>query len=183
MDLRRLTQVLALMVAIGAIVIVFFIPLDSESYAAAGYSGIFTFSFLTGIFPGPTTIAIFLAAARFQPFWIALVAGVGSALGESSSYLAGYGSNAIIDDVGDGPGGIRRTSLFRWFEHNIARWMAANPTLTIFMFSLVPNPLIDVAGIVAGRVAFPFGRYLVATTLGKIGRFAIVAFLGDLWLA
>ena len=173
MDLRRLTQILALLVAVAAVVAVFFIPLDSESYAAAGYSGIFTFSFLTGVFPGPTTIAIFLAAARFQPMWIAIVGGVGSALGESSSYLAGYGSNAIVEEIGDGPAGLRRTRLIRWFGANIARWMAANPSLTIFLFSLIPNPLIDVAGIVAGRAAYPFGRYLIATTVGKIGRFAI----------
>ena len=182
MDLRRLTQIGALLLAAAALVAVFFIPLDSASYEAAGYGGIFTFSLLTGIFPGPTTVAIFFLSGRYQPFWVAVSAGVGSALGETSSYLAGYGSNAVIDKIGDGPAGIRRSRLWQWFEHNIAKWMVANPALTILLFSLIPNPLIDVAGIVAGRTGYPLLRYLAATIVGKIGRFAIVAYLGRLWL-
>ena len=182
MDLRRLTQIGALLLAVAALVAVLFIPLDSASYAAAGYSGIFTFSLLTGIFPGPTTVAIFLLGGRYQPFWVAITAGIGSALGETSSYFAGYGSNAIIAKIGDGPAGIRRSRLWQWFEQNIARWMVENPALTILLFSLIPNPLIDVAGIVAGRTGYPLFRYLIATTIGKIGRFAIVAYLGRLWL-
>ena len=88
MDLRRLIQLLALLVATIAIAIVIVAPKDAASYTAASYSGIFAFAFVTGVFPGPTTVAIFVAGAHFHPLWIAVSGGLGSALGESTSYLA-----------------------------------------------------------------------------------------------
>ncbi len=182
MGVRRLVQLAALLVAIAALVAVFFMPLDSESYASDGYSGIFTFALVTGVFPAPTTVVIFLAGNRLHPVGIALAGGLGSALGEASSYLVGYGSLALIGKGNQWLERLRHWRPVHWFEQNIASWMAAHPALTIFLVSLIPNPVIDITGMVAGRAAYSLPRYLLATALGKIGRFLLVAWLGGLWL-
>jgi uncharacterized membrane protein YdjX (TVP38/TMEM64 family) len=49
----------------------------------------------------------------------------------------------------------------------------------MFVMSVIPNPLFDVAGAVAGVVRMPLGRFFLAVLAGKIIKDMYMAAVGD----
>jgi membrane protein DedA with SNARE-associated domain len=93
-----------------------------------------------------------------------VVAGLGQAVGELSGYLAGYGGQTMAE------------RLPRYAQ--IARWMRRYGPAVIFVLALVPNPLFDVAGIVAGSTRMPLLLFFVSCAMGKILKNLIAAWAG-----
>lgn len=152
-------------------VAVLFIPLNPDVLKAYGYGGVFLitlFGAATLFIPGPTMIATFVVGSLLNPVLVAIVAGMGSALGESTGYFAGYASRAIIT-----PQDRNNT----WYQR-IFHWMGMHPFLTIFVLDAIPNLIGDIAGLIAGRTKYSYLRFLIASFLGKTVRFSISAFLG-----
>jgi uncharacterized membrane protein YdjX (TVP38/TMEM64 family) len=133
-----------------------------------GYPGIFLLSIVanaTVIIPVPGVLLTSAMGAVFNPFWVAVAAGSGAALGELSGYLAGFSGQAVI-------------------EHNarydmLTGWMRKYGDLTIFVLALIPNPLFDLAGMTAGALKLPIYRFLFWCWLGKIGKMLIFAYAGN----
>ena len=48
----------------------------------------------------------------------------------------------------------------------------------LFGLAILPTPLFDVAGILAGAIRLPLHRFLVPVIIGKIIKHIIFAFLG-----
>jgi membrane protein YqaA with SNARE-associated domain len=48
----------------------------------------------------------------------------------------------------------------------------------IFVLAFIPNPLFDIAGIIAGGLKIPWWRYLTACVTGRILRYVLLAMLG-----
>ena len=68
-----------------------------------GYLGIFLISLLgaTSVFiPIPSSVVIFALGGNpvFEPLWIAIVAGLGAAVGELTGYAIGLGGRKIIGE-------------------------------------------------------------------------------------
>lgn len=171
---EKLISILIFIFSLAISFSVFFIPIDSQQLAAYGYAGIFIITLLGAaslFIPGPTMIAAFVIGSVLNPLIVSLVAGLGSAIGESTGYAMGYASRALIasskkdDDKGT------------WYW-KIFRWMGDRPFLTIFILSAVPNFLTDIAGLIAGRIEYPYYRFLIATFFGKTIRFGLSAYLG-----
>lgn len=132
-----------------------------------GYIGIFLVSIFanaTIIIPLPGIALTSAMGAVFHPFWVAVAAGSGAALGELSGYLAGFSGQALIEDA-------------RAYER-ITRWMSKYGDITILVLAFIPNPLFDMAGMVAGALKLPWPRFLIYCTLGKILKMLIFAYLG-----
>ena len=57
---------------------------------------------------------------------------------------------------------------------------------TLFMLSVVPNPLFEVAGWTAGATRYSFWKFMGAVTPGKVCRGLLLAYVGEedphLWL-
>jgi membrane protein DedA with SNARE-associated domain len=98
------------------------------------------------------------------PVLVGLAAGAGSALGELSGYLAGFGGRAVIE----------RHDVYDRME----RTMRRAGGITIFVLSLIPNPLVDLAGIAAGALRYPVWRFLLICWLGKTIKCTLVAWAG-----
>ncbi len=136
-------------------------------FARYGYPGVFLVSLLsnaTVVFPVPGLAVTFAMGGVLHPILVGLVAGVGEALGELTGYLAGYGGRAIVED--------RRT------YERVEEWVRHFGLLVIFILSVVPNPLFDLAGIAAGAFRFPLGRFLFSCWLGKTIKTVLVALVG-----
>jgi uncharacterized membrane protein YdjX (TVP38/TMEM64 family) len=136
-----------------------------------GYPGIFLLSILanaTVIIPLPGVILTSAMGAIFNPFWVAIAAGSGAALGELSGFLAGFSGRAVVE----------RTP----WQLKLEGWMRKYGDVTIFLLALIPNPLFDLAGITAGALRVPIWRFLLWCVLGKICKMLIFAYLGDAWL-
>lgn len=152
-------------------VAVFFIPLDPNELKVYGYGGVFIITLLgaaTLFIPGPTMVATFVVGALLNPLLVSLVAGFGSAIGETTGYVAGYASRAFITTQ-------ERSS--NWYQR-IFHWMATHPFLTIFLLDAIPNFVGDIAGLIAGRIRYSYLKFLLASFLGKTIRFSLSAYLG-----
>ncbi len=169
---RRLIQLLALTLAIGITVGLSQLPIDWqnfdwESLKPYGYLGVFVIPLLsdaTVIVPFPGLVGIFIAGGFLNPILVGIVGGIGSALGELVGYLAGYGGRGVIED--------------RAMYSKLEKWMQRNGTLTVFVLSVIPNPMFDMAGIAAGMLKFPLWRFLLACWSGKALKFIVIAYAG-----
>ena len=138
-DAERRSQVETLIASPMGLVVLFFLALISNA---------------TLILPVPGLALTVLAATVANPLVVGIVAGSGQALGEMTGYLAGYSGQELIDNV---PRYARMVD-----------WMRRYGALTIFFLALIPNPLFDLAGIVAGALRMPWWLYLLSAGAGKI---------------
>jgi uncharacterized membrane protein YdjX (TVP38/TMEM64 family) len=148
--------------------VVLFIYRDEvQKIANFGYGGIFFLSILTNatlILPLPGVVFTSAMGAVFNPFWVAIAAGIGAALGETTGYLAGFSGQVIVD---------RKD----WYE-TLTHWMRKYGNLTILVMAIVPNPIFDLAGMAAGMLKLPFFRFLFWCLLGKIIKMLLFAYTG-----
>lgn len=171
---RRLTiiRVLALLAVIAISVYIYSIRDQAEKLAVYGYPGIFILSFLayaTVILPAPGVAVVFAMGAVFNPLGVALAAGAGAALGETTGYLAGFSGQAVIE----------RYDIYE----KMTRWMVKNGPLTILILSAIPNPFFDLAGIAAGALRMPWKRFLFWCFTGETFKMLIFAYAGSTTLS
>lgn len=82
-----------------------------------------------------------MALALPNEWWlVALVGAVGEALRESMAYMAGYGGSAVIENQ-------------RMYQR-LRGWVDRHGMMTVF--SVVPNPFVDLAGLTAGASKYSF---------------------------
>jgi len=160
----------ALLLSIFAIAFFYFSSnvSDLKSY---GYGGLFVINLIGAasiLLPSPAGASVLGGGALLADFlgvpafvWVGLVAGTGEAIGEFSGYAAGYGGRLIIED---------RPAYAR-----IYNWMERRGTLTMFLMSMFPNPLFDIAGLAAGAVRMPVRRFFFTVLAGKV--------IKDTWMA
>ncbi len=152
---------------------IFLLKINPEELRVLGYGGIFVITLLgamTLFVPGPTMVAAFFIGSALNPLLVSLSAGLGSAIGETTGYTAGFATRALIRDPDE---------KVSWYWR-ILRWMLRYPFLTLFIISAIPNPITDISGLIAGRIRYPYWKYLLATFFGKTIRFGIAAYLGAL---
>jgi membrane protein YqaA with SNARE-associated domain len=169
---QRLTlaRILAVVLVIALSLYIFSLGDRARELARYGYPGIFLLSILanaTVLLPAPGVVFIFAMGAVFHPFWVALAAGAGAALGELSGYLAGFGGQAVVEQAGA--------------YQRLRGWMENNPrliSLTILVLAFIPNPLFDLAGITAGTLKMSPTRFLFWCWLGKTLKMLAFAYAG-----
>lgn len=167
----KLVSISVFIISIALSAGVLLIPLNPEELRVYGYGGVFIITLLgaaTLFIPGPTMVATFIVGSQLNPLTVAFVAGLGSAIGETTGYAAGYASLALLSP---------RERNDNWYQR-IFRWMGNHPFLTIFLLDAIPNLLGDIAGLIAGRTKYPYLRFLLASFLGKTVRFGLSAYLG-----
>jgi membrane protein YqaA with SNARE-associated domain len=138
-------------------------------FASYGYLGLFVVSVVgnaTVLLPMPSLVATFVIGGVLNPWLVGIVSGAGMAVGELSGYLAGYGGAPIIE------------TKDRDRYQRLESWMRRYGALTIFVLSVIPNPLFDLAGIAAGALHYPVWRFLLFCFLGKTVKGLVLAFAG-----
>lgn len=161
----------------GAAIVSLFAGFDTATWQRLGYVGIFVTAVVGSAsiaLPLPSAAAVIGSAAVLDgpwgiPAWllIAVVAGAGNTIGELSGYLAGVGGRSFIERQ---PGHAR-----------VARWMQRRGAITLFVLAVIPNPLFDLAGLIAGSARMPLRRFLGIVFAGKIiknGAFALTGAAG-----
>lgn len=141
-----------------------------EGYAPYAYLAVFIATLLstaTVVLPAPGLAVVLAAAAKFNPFWVAVAASLGATLGESTAYFVGYwGSKAIVK---------RNIGIYNRAE----RWMRRHGMVAIVAVAFLPLMLFDFVGIAAGVLRFPFWRFLLAVYMGRLPRSLIEAYMGS----
>jgi len=164
----KVTRILALIFVVGLTIFLYINRENVRQLEGLGYPGIFLVSLLanaTLILPVPGVLFTSAMGAVFNPFWVAVAAGTGAAIGELSGYLAGFSGQGIIE----------RTQWSDRFE----QWMRKYGPVTILVLSFVPNPIFDVAGITAGILKMPLWQFLLFSWIGKVLKMLLFSYGGS----
>ena len=154
----------------------FYFGADTSNLRSWGYAGVFLINLVGSasiLLPSPAVASVFGGGALLDDLlgvpafiWVGLIAGLGEALGEFSGYAAGYGGRIVFEN--------------RPEYERIHRWMERHGTLSIFLLSIFPNPLFDLAGVAAGAVRMPIRRFFLAVLSGKVIKDTYLAAIGGL---
>jgi membrane protein YqaA with SNARE-associated domain len=142
----------------------FYFDVDLAQLNTWGYAGLFVISLISAasiVLPMPGAAAITGAGALLDPvlgipvpLLVGPIAGLAEALGELTGYAAGYGGSPLFRD--------------RPIYPRVKAWMERRGVLTMFLLSIFPNPLVDVAGVAAGAVRMRMGRFFAGVFPGKV---------------
>ncbi|HCU57091.1 MAG TPA: hypothetical protein DF984_02500 [Anaerolineaceae bacterium] len=158
--------ILLLVIALTVVLVVYRDKI--QALQAYGYPGIFLFSILanaTILIPIPGVVFTTAMGAVFNPFWVSIATGAGAALGELSGYLAGFSGQAVVEN----------SERYQ----RVVRWMEKYGDITILVLAFIPNPLFDLAGMVAGILKMPVWKFLIYCVIGKILKMMMFAFTGN----
>ncbi len=160
-------RILAVLAVVAISVLVFSIRDRVEQFAAFGYPGIFLIALLanaTVFLPAPGVAVVFAMGHVFNPLLVGLAAGTGGALGELSGYLAGFGSQGVVE----------RTDIY----NRIHPWVEKYGGWAILILSAIPNPFFDLAGVAAGVTKLPLWRFLLFCWAGQLIKMTAFAYAG-----
>jgi len=160
-------RVLAFLFVVGLSALIVIYSEQLVQLGAYGYSGLFLLNLLasaTLILPAPGLALAFAAGASLNPFLVGLAVGAGSTIGELTGYLAGFSGRGIVESDPQ--------------YERVHRWMVTRGLWVIFILSIVPNPLFDVAGITAGAMRMPVWKFLGAALPGKVIKATLLALAG-----
>jgi membrane protein DedA with SNARE-associated domain len=133
-----------------------------------GYLGIFATALLGSVIPFlpiPYLIAVVLLSNVLNPLVLGIAAGLGGAVGKTTSYFLGRSGYLLSKE---------RTRK----NMDTLRSLAGKyGDLAVFIFAATPLPD-DICFVPIGVVRFPFWRFLLANTAGKLVLAIAVAYLG-----
>ncbi|GIV76380.1 VTT domain-containing protein [Litorilinea aerophila] len=159
--------------AILAIVVVSFWlafnPQWVERFGRWGYVGAFFISMIasaTIILPAPGIAVIIAMGTALDPVLLGIVAGLGSAVGELSGYLAGASGRAFIPE--------EQRVYFNRLHGLTDRYGA----VLLAALAAVPFPLFDLAGVCAGMLRMNILVFLAAVAVGKSIKYIILILVG-----
>ena len=174
---RYYLQVLAIAFVVALCVVLVMQRHEISRFKEYGYLGVFLASIASSAsliipLPGGLVVAtmggILARESMFAPVLVGLVSAIGSTIGETTGYLAGYGGQIVLEGK-------------PWYGRFV-RWMMRRGWLTIFVLALVPNPLFDLAGMAAGALKYPWWKFFLWGTAGRIPKHIGFAYLGVLGL-
>lgn len=166
----RAIQVLTGVIIVGALAAAVYFRDRIQELAAYGYAAVFLVGLLSNatiILPVPGLAVSSVLGGVFNPWLVGLVAGVGQALGELSGYLLGYSGQTLVSD--------------RPLYSRIQGWMRRYGVWVIFVLAVIPNPVFDIGGMMAGALRFPVWKFLGSCAAGKIIKntaFALAGYYG-----
>ncbi len=166
---RVLISGLALAVIVGLCVAAIIHAEELEQAAQWGYAGVFVIAILAGgtvIVPVPGVPVFFTAGSILEPWFVGMVAGLGEAVGVTSTYFAGYAGRGTLSKVEN-----RFSPRFR-------NWIRKHTMLSVFIMSSVPNPLYYPFALMAGILKFRQPGFFFFCFAGKSLKNTAIAFLG-----
>ncbi len=140
-----------------------------EDLQTLGYLGAFLAMLLSNatlVLPAPGLIFVFALGSSLNPLLVGLAAAVGATMGEITGYMTGYSGLAILDQ--------------NQIAQRINGWMTEHGLLTVFVLSIIPNPLFDIAGILAGVSRMPIWQFFGSAFFGKTIQSTLIALAGSM---
>ena len=170
---RRLTllRILAFVFVVGIVVVIFIFRHQVRHLSHLGYLSAFLIPLIanaTIFVPIPGVWVIFAMGAVFNPFFLAIFAGLGAAAGELSGYLLGFSGQGLAE----------RSKLYDRIYAFMDRHHYWSDLLILIM-AVIPNPFFDLAGITAGTLRMPIWRFYFFCAVGSILKMLAFAYGGN----
>ena len=134
-----------------------------------GYLGAFAISLIASasiILPIPGLAVVIAMSNALNPITLGIVAGIGSALGELTGFIAGRTGRVLIPP--------ERQQLVERLHY----WTEKYGGVLLVVLAAIPFPLFDFAGIVAGIVEMPVITFLISVAIGKSIKYIVLIYLG-----
>ena len=168
--MRKKAALSILAVVLVAAVSAYFLwrwTLDPESVGRYGLLGIFVVSMVSHL----TVVArdMFMPmylplTSIYHPVLMGLVAGVGAAVGEVTTYMLGWGVAESMEENG-GP------------DSRLSRWLRKYGLWAVLLVAVTPLPDTPIV-LLAGSSRLPFGRLFLVECLGKTALYSLAAVVG-----
>lgn len=134
-----------------------------------GYLGAFLISLIasaTIILPAPGIAVVIAMSTALDPVLLGIVAGIGSAFGELSGYVAGASGRALVPED--------KRPHFERLHRLTDRYGA----ILLLLLAAIPFPLFDFAGIIAGILRIRVFTFVSMVAVGKSIKYVIMILLG-----
>lgn len=161
-----LTLLLVVAISIG----LFFLGRDPERLAVLknyGYPGAFLVSLVSNasvLLPVPGIIVLIALGTTLNPVLVGLAGAAGGTIGEMTGFVFGV----------SGRGVVRGSRQYVRAE----KWMRRWGSWAVFAFAVVPLPVLDIAGVVAGALGLPLWKFLLLVWLGKSLKYVVLVVAG-----
>lgn len=155
-------------VSTAALLLPLFFKDQLRSVESFGLFGVFLINFFSSstiFLPSPGLLSVPIASQIYNPFAVILLGSLGSSLGEVVGFLFGHSTVHVLD--------TNKHKLL--FHLNTFIFQKYGLPITV-IFSIIPNPVIDGLGILAGMAGYPLHKFLIAVFLGRILRNIILVF-------
>ncbi|MEX1019176.1 MAG: VTT domain-containing protein [Litorilinea sp.] len=169
---RKLPIWVSVLLILGICAVSFWFALNPEwvmRFGRWGYVGAFIISAVasaTIILPAPGIAVIIAMGEALDPITLGIVAGIGSALGELTGYVAGASGRTFVPEK-------QRIQFERL--HDLTNRYGA---LLLFGLAAIPFPLFDFAGVIAGMLRMNPFLFLLAVSVGKSIKYVILVLVG-----
>lgn len=138
-----------------------------RSIAGLGYASAFA-SMLIGnatvFLPAPALFFIYALGSQLNPLLIGASGAIGGALGEVVGFLLGYSGNQFVE----------KSRIYKRFHTYVEKY----GVMAIVVLAVIPNPLFDMVGIIAGALKIPLWKFFIAALLGIFIKVTIIAYAG-----
>lgn len=141
-----------------------------SQFKSLGLFGIFLANLLGSaipFIPVPGILTVITGGILYAPFPVALLATLGGVMGDTLSFLVGLSGKKLL---------VKKEHKLH--QHLVA-YMKKYGAVAIFLFALIPNPIFDTIGILAGVLDYSFTKFVLWLFLGRLARNLILAFLGS----
>ncbi len=154
-----------------------------------GYLGVFLGSLIgsaTIFLPVPSFLIVFVAGKVLNPLAVGILAGIGAALGELTSYFIGRGlhySKKRLSKKGEprkklaGKSKKDLTKNSRWIERFNSWFHRRYGFALIILFAATPLPD-DILGIYCGMIRYGWKKFFFASLIGKLILCIIISYAG-----
>lgn len=168
---QRLIRIFILMASLLMMFLIFSLRKTLTNYAQYGLLGIFLVNLLASasvVFPIPGAASVFVGGAVWNPLLVGLASGIGASLGEVMGYLVGFGGRGLVL-----PDNIKN----KWWV-TFQKIFHTHGFVTILIIAMIPLPIFDYVGILAGSMGYSIYKYYLATLIGRSIRNYIFALAG-----
>lgn len=167
---QKLKYILLFLTSILIIFLSFYFRDELSELGSLGLAGIFIvniFGSATLFLPAPGIASVFAGGIVFNPLIVAIVASLGSAIGDMVGYLLGHSGKEIL---------FKKNSFwYKVFKEVFHKWGGA----FIIIFSFIPNPVFDAVGIFAGIFSFSPWKFFIYVLIGRFLRNILLALFGS----
>ena len=166
---RRYLEIALLIIIVAVSVAVFIFRDRLTDVGEVGYIGLFLLCFLANssvLLPAPSLMIAASCALILNPFWVAVVASLGSTTGELVGYAFGKTGSSVSQKF---------SGLLDKLNGHIK-----NPSMLIFVLALLPLPLFDVVGIYSGAARMRLGKFYLLCFAGKLIKMLVYTHIYDL---
>lgn len=164
---ERLLQVSSLALAIGISALIWTLRDQIQALGTYGYLGVFLIQMAASasiVLPLPSWLIIAAFGSVLNPYLVGMISAMGGTVGELTGYMLGYGGRI----------GLKDAPLYR----RMVGWMNRWGGWAIFVLALIPNPVFDIAGAVAGALRMPVWKFMLYGLLGRTPKHVAFALLG-----